>query len=177
MDKVEVVSYNSLWAENYSTERTRILALVGPVFIYLEHIGSTAVPQLASKPIIDMMAAVQGLDDTPIEALTSLGYETIHTDMKNRLVLRNYGNASRKFHLHVVEIQTWDTRKERLMRDYLLKAPEAVRAYGELKAQLAREYPNDAMGYTKAKTAFIQNIITQARHELGLPEIDVWNDE
>ncbi len=97
--------------------------------------------------------------------------------MRNRLFLRKQAASSGQvFHLHLVEQATWDERKERLMRDYLLAHPEAAQAYGALKDTLAATYPHDSLAYTQAKTACIQGIIDAARAERSLPPINVWND-
>ncbi len=179
VDAIEVVAYNPGWPEVYVAEQARILSAVGSHIIALEHIGSTAVPHLAAKPIIDMMAAVHNLTHTEVllAQLDKLGYDLIETGMRNRLFLRNYAARQHKYHLHIVEHSTWDTRKERLMRDYLQAHPEEARAYGELKDQLAVHFQRDSLAYTRAKTASIQAIIDRARAERGLPSIDVWNDE
>jgi GrpB-like predicted nucleotidyltransferase (UPF0157 family) len=78
------------------------------------------------------------------------------------------------FQLHIVERGTWDERHERLMRDYLLAQPHAAAAYSDLKIRLAREYAMDSLGYTKAKTAFIQDLVDKARAQLDLPSVNVW---
>lgn len=176
---VEVVAYDPAWPEIYAAERALLLSLAQPHIVALEHIGSTAVPGLRSKPVIDMMAAVLSLHDSAalLAALASADYGLIETGMRNRLFLRKQaGPAAQVFHLHIVERATWDERKERLMRDYLLAHPEAVEAYGALKDTLAVTYAYDPEAYTKAKTAFIQGIVDAARAERGLPPIDVWND-
>jgi GrpB-like predicted nucleotidyltransferase (UPF0157 family) len=143
-------------------------------------LGSTAIPQQRSKPIIDIMAAVMSLHevDVLLEQLDKLDYHVFETGMKkNRLFLRKQdANTEQLYHLHIVGASTWDERKERLMRDYLLAHPEAVIAYGELKDKLAAQYPEDSLAYTKAKTAFIQDILDKVMDARGLPRVDVWED-
>jgi GrpB-like predicted nucleotidyltransferase (UPF0157 family) len=80
------------------------------------------------------------------------------------------------YQLHIVELATWPERNERLMRDYLREHPEAARAYGALKSELALAFVGDSLAYTKAKTAFIQGIVDRARAERGLPVVNVWED-
>lgn len=94
----------------------------------------------------------------------------------NRHFLSKQDRSGQTFHLHIVELSTWDERNERLMRDYLFEHPQEVKAYGELKDELANTYAEDSLAYTKAKTRFIQNIVDKARDKLGLPRIDVWKD-
>lgn len=174
---VEVVDYDPHWPTIYGAEQKRILAKTAPHLTKLEHIGSTAIPGQRAKPIIDMMAAIHKLGelDTFRLGLETLGYEMYDTGMQNRYFFRRQDVASGQvFHLHIVELSTWPERKERLLRDYLLVHPEAVAAYGEVKAELARAHPEDSHAYTEAKTEFIQSIIDKARADLGLAPVDVW---
>jgi len=171
--------YASVWPERYVAERAHLVRAAGDLILELEHIGSTAVPGLRSKPIIDMMAAVRDLRQGQdlAQLLSVLGYELIETGMRNRLFLRRRTKSEEQaYQLHIVELSTWEQRKERLMRDYLLAHPEAAAAYGELKKRLAEEHTENSLAYTRAKTAFIQDLINKARTELGLPSIDVWAD-
>lgn len=175
-DDVEIVDYNPQWAEIYLAERDGLLTRTEKHFIEVEHVGSTAVPGQRAKPIIDMMAAVNSLNelDTFLPQLCNYGYQLIETGMHNRHFLRKQGESSQTFHLHIVELSTWDERNERLMRDYLLVHPQEVKAYGALKVELANTYAEGSLAYTKAKTSFIQGIVDKARDELGLAHIDVW---
>jgi GrpB-like predicted nucleotidyltransferase (UPF0157 family) len=174
---VEVVAYDPHWPAIYEAERA-LISTVTSVFVDLEHIGSTAVPNQRAKPIIDMMAAVESLNhlDGLLESLKVLGYHVFETDMKNRLFLRKE-KEGQVFHLHIVEAATWADRKERLFRDYLLAHPEAVKAYGALKDGLASKYKEDSLAYTEAKTAFIQEIADKVQDARGLPRVNVWEDQ
>jgi GrpB-like predicted nucleotidyltransferase (UPF0157 family) len=122
------------------------------------------------------MAAVTTLDQgrALVEPLTELGYQLIDTGMADRLFFRRRAEGGLAFQLHIVERGTWDERHERLMRDYLLAQPQAAAAYSDLKIRLAREYATDPLGYTKAKTAYIQDLVDKARAQLGVPSVDVW---
>lgn len=177
-DGVEVIAYNPRWPDLYAAERERVVSACPGAFVAFEHIGSTAVPGLRSKPVIDMMAAVLSLQESPslAEVLNLLGYNVFDTGMRERLFLRRYTPEQGRFHLHIVEQHTWDERKERHMRDYLLAHPDAARAYGALKDDLARQHAEDSLAYTKAKTAFIQNVIDQVQDARGQPRFDVWED-
>lgn len=178
LSRVEMVAYDPAWPDIYRAEHAALTALAGAELLELEHIGSTAVPGLTAKPIIDMMAAVAELDQGRALAsgLAARGYHLIETGMRNRLFLRRWTDDGRVFQLHVVERSSWDERKERLMRDYLVSHPDAAAAYGALKVRLAAEHAEDSLTYTQAKTDFIQRLVDRARAGLGLPPIDVWND-
>jgi GrpB-like predicted nucleotidyltransferase (UPF0157 family) len=148
------------------------------VFSEIEHVGSTAVPGLAAKPVIDLMASVGSLEAmTPHrKTLAGLGYVLLEGVMHNRLFYpRDDASGNRTHHLHVVATDTWDTRNERLLRDYMRAHPEAAERYGALKQELAAKL---GVGdeYTKAKTDLIQQMVDAARTERGLPLVKVWED-
>ena len=176
--RVEVVPYDPAWPSRFAAERASLTTAVGSFFTDLEHIGSTSVPGLRAKPIIDMMAAVATLSESGplVSALQPLGYKLIETGMRNRLFLRKSNAEGQVFQLHVVEQATWPERKERLMRDHLIAHPDEALAYGELKDQLAKQFADESLTYTKAKTDFIQGMVDRARAERGLASVDVWND-
>ena len=106
--------------------------------------------------------------------LKNLSYQLIETGMRERYFLRKLEAKNQVFHFHIVALPTGSHRKERVMRDYLLNHPEKVKAYGQLKQQLAQSYADDSAEYTKAKTTFIQTIVGKAPAELGLSSVDVW---
>ena len=177
LDRVEVLPYDPAWPEWFGAERLRILDACSGLALKIEHIGSTAVPGLNSKPIIDIMIATSDMREAGdlAGAMAHLGYELITTGMEGRLFLRRRSEIDGQvFQAHIVERRTWDDRKERIMRDYLLSHPEWASAYGDLKASLAAEHRYDSLAYTRAKTEFIQTLMDRARAECGLPPIDVW---
>lgn len=174
LDRVEVVDFDVAWSGLYDAERALLLAKIEPPFAAFEHVGSTAIPGLRAKPIIDMMAAAFAMALVP--PLEALGYKLIETGMRDRLFFRKIAPSGQMYHLHIVELSTWPVRNERLLRDYLREHPEAALAYGALKNELAMTFVDDSLAYTKAKTAFIQGIIDRARAERGLPAANVWED-
>lgn len=175
---VAVVPYDTAWPERFESASTQILTAVGPRFLRLEHIGSTSVPGLAAKPVIDMMATVRRLQDglAARTALAELGYQLVETGMPDRLFFqRRDSSGASTHHLHVVGEDTWATRNERLLRDHLREHPEQARGYGELKEQLSRDL-GSGEAYTRAKTALIQELVDAARDALGLPRVPVWEE-
>jgi len=176
---ITVEEYDPLWAEQFETLRSRIAPALGGLAAAIEHVGSTAVAGLAAKPIIDMMAAVM----TPeigyelAARLEERAYRLIETDMRRRLLLRKHSPIDCcAFHLHIVEYDTWRERHERLMRDYLLRHSDAAAAYAAIKIKLSCDYAEDPLAYTRAKTAFIQELVDKACAERGLSSVRVWND-
>ncbi len=178
MENIHIVDDDANWPRLYAAERELILQATDSVFAAIEHIGSTAIPGLPAKPIIDMMAAVLNLDAgrAAVAPLGTLGYHLVETGMPNRLLLRKQTSFGYGFNLHIVEYSTWAERNERLLRDYMLAHPDAVQAYGQLKQQLATAHANDGPAYTRAKTAFIQSIVDMARAARGLPNVSVWEE-
>lgn len=136
----------------------------------IEHIGSTAVPNLKAKPSIDILLEVPGsIDkDEVIEKLTSLDYHYIpkpENPAPHMMFVKGYtlnGFRGQAYHIHVRYSGDWD---ELYFRDYLKLHPEIASEYGELKARLSVKYRNDREGYTEKKTDFIKRITGVARKE------------
>jgi GrpB-like predicted nucleotidyltransferase (UPF0157 family) len=172
---IEVVEYDEAWPVRAAAARADLMSL--GVFDAVEHIGSTSVPGLAAKPVIDLMAAVTSLDAAAAadDALARLGYHPLDARMPGRLFYYRDEDGQRAYHLHVVTTDTWDTRNQRLLRDYLRAHPEDARRYGELKQRLAAEQ-TDGDEYTKAKTELIQELTDRARANRGLPPAPVWEE-
>jgi len=166
---VKIVSYDPRWATIYAKEKDRILDAVGAKVVAIEHVGSTAVPGLGAKPIIDIMVAVRELSDAEecVEPLRGMGYEYV-PEYEKELPERRYfrkgqeGVYNRHFHLHVVE-QGGDFWKRHLMfRDYLRCHPEVAQQYCELKRKFAEKHASDREAYTEAKSFFIESVLQKA---------------
>src|SRR5258708_3192076 len=116
LDSFSVVPSDPDWDQWYKQERRALLDRVPSGFLDLEHIGSTALPGLDAKPIIDAMAAVARIDhcESIVLSLEEYGYILIETGMRNRLFFRRRSAEGRIFHLHLVEACTWDSRKENI---------------------------------------------------------------
>lgn len=172
---IEVREYDPSWPELAASVCAEVDAALPGVFLAIEHIGSTSVPGLAAKPIIDIMAAVTSLEQVASReaALAALGFERFETGMSDRLFYRRPVTEPRTHHLHVVTTDTWNTRNERILRDYLLAHPDAAERYGALKKTLADDV-DDPDTYTRAKTDLIQELVDAARAERGLPSVPVW---
>ena len=177
-DRVTIVAYDPTWPRAYAAERERLLAAAGGTFERFEHFGSTAVPGLAAKPVIDMMAAVRtlGTAEGVLPVLDGLGYRVVETGMSRRLFLVREVPGGLRYHLHIVETASWEDRKERHMRDYLRAHPAEAAAYGALKRRLADAYRDDPVAYTEAKTEFLQQASDAMRDEMGLQRVDVWEE-
>ena len=164
---IEIAEYDPRWAEAFQLERSLLCDALAPWLVGMpEHIGSTAVPGLAAKPIIDIMAPVRSLQDSQagIAAATGAGYvyfpyrsEVMHWFCKP-------SPSARTHHLHLVPMQSrlWN---ERLAFRDALRADENLRAeYRDLKVALAARYRHDREGYTDAKAPFIQRVLRGGAH-------------
>ena len=170
---VAIVPYDERWPKLAEAAIAELLAALPGKVRVAEHIGSTAVPGLAAKPIIDIMAAVDDLAEVDEGALAALGYERLETGMPRRLSYHRARGQQRN--LHVVELATWETRKERIMRDHLCAHPDDARLYADAKRRLAASGLSGD-DYGRAKTGVIQQIMDRAHDERGLPREPVWEE-
>ena len=169
MDDVEIVDYDPRWPRLFDEEARRLRTVLDPSLIVgLEHFGSTAIPGLSAKPIIDILVAVRSLaaaQATFVEALRGLDYVYwADNPKKDRMFfvkgMPPYG-SKRTHHVHVTEPQgaMW---QRLVFRDYLRAHPEEAAVYERLKKRLAAEHPTDREAYTDAKTAYVDSVMRKA---------------
>jgi GrpB-like predicted nucleotidyltransferase (UPF0157 family) len=162
---VEIVAYDPVWPRLFEEERLAIAGALAPWLVgSIEHIGSTAIPGLAAKPVIDIMAGVQSLDASrpAIDAAAALGYcyfpyrpESEHWFCKPSPALRTH-------HLHLVPVGSRQWLAAVAFRDYLRDHPAIAAEYETLKRRLAREFHFDREAYTHAKHPFVERITSLA---------------
>ncbi|MEM6905108.1 MAG: GrpB family protein [Pseudomonadota bacterium] len=142
-ERVTVVAFDPRWADAFAREAAEIRDALAPLAITLHHMGSTAVPGLAAKPIIDMLGEVSDLGalDLRRSALTRLGYEALGAfGIPGRRYFRKRDRAgARSHHLHVFREGSPDVTRHLAFVAYLTAHPAMARAYGDLKQRLARE--------------------------------------
>ena len=163
---MEITEYNPEWAESYLTEREHIMAALHDICLGMEHIGSTAVPGLGAKSLIDMMAGVSDLQVVQrehIDSLSVLGYEYMHKpDFPERLFFRKGQWRAGTHHLHVYKYQGEAWEDQLRFRNALRHDPRLMQTYDRLKRELAQQFRHDRVGYTSAKASFIQSVIQSA---------------
>ncbi len=168
MEPVEVVDYDPRWPEWYAQEAAELRQAFGQTLVALEHIGSTSVPGLPAKPIVDIQAVVQTLADAHHAApvLAALGWQqgVFALDPETRLYFKKY-NASgvRTWQLHVYEPSHPAASAHRLFRDYLRAHPEEAERYAALKSELAERFHFDRLAYNDAKTDYVEAVLAKAR--------------
>ena len=179
---ITIANYDPAWPRRFEAERDLIYSACGRnAFTTIEHMGSTAVPGLAAKPIIDMMPGLRSLDDAPpiITHMQTLGYHYVpeferptefDEGMPFRRYLRKDVEGRRAFHVHMVEDASDFWRKHLLFRNYLRAHAAARDDYARLKRELAAEFnasltatSNINLGYTDRKTDFIEACLAKAR--------------
>jgi GrpB-like predicted nucleotidyltransferase (UPF0157 family) len=169
MDEVEIVNYDPRWPVLFDEEAERLRAVLDPSLIVgLEHFGSTAVPGLSAKPIIDILIAVRSLADAQasfVEALRDLEYVYWADNPKRDRMFFVKGmppfGAKRTHHVHVTEPQG-EMWQRLAFRDYLRADPKEAATYERLKRRFAAEHPGDREAYTDAKSAYVETVLRKA---------------
>lgn len=157
MRKVEVVPYQEAWIEEFEAEAARIQKALGNEPIDIHHIGSTSVPGLCAKPIIDVMPVVANISRIVHynEAMEALGYTPMgdHGIDERRFFLK--GEDTRTHHVHVFEKDSLHAERHLAFRDYLIAHREVAAAYGKLKRVLAETCAGDVDAYIEGKNGWI----------------------
>ena len=163
---VELVSYQKEWKTLFEREEKSIRAAVGDFALAIEHIGSTAIPNLVAKPIIDIMVGVRDLSEVEKflrEPLEKIGYEYRgEAGIAGRLYFRKGTATVSTHHLSLVGFGGDIWKRQIAFRNYLREHPQAARKYDELKKDLAMKFRDNREAYTNAKTEFVEEILRAA---------------
>jgi len=160
-EEVALQPYDASWPARFAVERERLLALLPGRFIAIEHMGSTAVPGLAAKPVIDMLAGVASMEEARALAgpLCAAGYTTstdFNAALTDRQWFMRWADGRRTHHLHVVVHRSKGWAERLRFRDELRTSPALAARYAALKARLVLQHANDREAYTRAKSAFVR---------------------
>lgn len=171
-EKIIIVPYDPSWPAAFEKEKAYLLSVLPPNLITRwEHFGSTAIPGMAAKPIIDILGETPSLEKIKVEVppvLEKLGYDyfwrpTFGDDGQPFYAwfIKRDQNGKRSHHIHIVENNKifkghWDRL---LFRDYLIRHPELAAEYAALKYSLLKDYKDDRVAYTRHKGTFIQSIM------------------
>ncbi|NES19869.1 MAG: GrpB family protein [Symploca sp. SIO3E6] len=171
MRKVEVVPHDPTWQEAFRMESKRVADALGEIFVAIHHIGSTAIPGIYAKPIIDILVEVQDITqvDEQSSAMESLGYQVMgEYGIPERRFFRKDNQAGvRTHHIHIFEVGSAQVKRHLAFRDYMIAHTEAAQRYSELKRELAREHPQNIDGYIDGKDSFIKEIDLKAAQWSG----------
>ncbi len=164
MPSISVVDYDPSWPEVFEQLRANVLNTLGSTAIAVEHVGSTSVPGLAAKPVVDMSIVVA--DDAgvakAIELLATLGYKHLgNLGIDGREAFANPSGLP-PHHLYVCPRGSVGLRNHLAFRDCMQADPAAVQEYGRLKKRLAVQFPEDIDAYVDGKTGFIVGMLAKA---------------
>lgn len=171
MDEVVIVGYDPRWPLVFEEEAARVASVLNrDLVVRIDHIGSTAVPGLVAKPIIDLLVSVHSLAEAKqvaVSPLEELGYAYWFDNPDSQRMFFVKGlppNSPRTHHIHVVESDS--ILLERLLfRDYLREHPDEALRYAQLKHHLAEQFPDDREAYTSGKTEYIQSVMQRVPQE------------
>ena len=164
--KVEVVSYDPNWAESFQAEADELRHILVQEVMAVHHIGSTAIPNLSAKPIVDLLVEVRDIEkiDAFNGKMSQLGYlPKGENGIPGRRFFIKGNELHRTHHIHIFQTGHPDIERHLNFRDYLIVHPEDARAYGRLKQELARRFPTDIDGYVAGKDEFIKEIDRKAQ--------------
>lgn len=159
-----ITSYAAEWPERFAEVAATIRRATGDVALRIDHIGSTSIPGLAAKPVIDIQVSVASFEpfDRLREPMERIGYiwRADNTDLTKRYFRESPGSP--RTHVHVRLRGSWGEQFALLFRDYLRFHPGVATAYAAIKRDLARHYSSDRAGYTDAKEPFIWETMRRA---------------
>lgn len=165
MRDVIVVDYDPRWPVRFAGEAARLAPVLGDILVAIHHIGSTSIPGMAAKPIIDIMPVVRQIElvDPCNPAMQTLGYEARgeYGIAGRRYFVKGQGN-DRSHHVHVFAADHPDVARHLNFRDFLIAHPDEAAAYASLKQALARQYPHDIEAYIAGKDGLIKEIDRRA---------------
>ena len=165
---IRVVPYDRMWPRMFVAEKELLLGVFEEEGQMLEHIGSTSVPGLGAKPVIDIMAGVRSLANVErmIPRIEGLGYAYVpeyEAEIPGRRYFRKPRVRPRTHHLHVVELGTEFWESHLAFRDFLRERPEWAEEYYLLKRELAGRLRGDGRAYTEAKSDFVERVLGEVR--------------
>jgi GrpB-like predicted nucleotidyltransferase (UPF0157 family) len=165
MTEVHLANYDPAWRTDFDQEAARLRTVLGAMLLDVHHIGSTAVPGLVAKPVIDMLAVVSSVHklDEYQDRLARIGYEGMgEFGIPGRRYFRKHADDGRRtHHLHAFAVGAAEIERHLDFRDYLRAHPDEAMRYAELKRVLAQRSP-DTRAYTDGKTAFVHEIDRRA---------------
>ena len=163
---MELIAYDPEWVLKYLRESAAVAEAMGEILVAIHHVGSTAIPGIRAKPIIDMLAEVRDLSglDARTAQMETLGYEVMgEFGIPGRRYFRkNDPDGLRSHQVHAFESGSPQIKRHLAFRDFLRAHPHFAAQYNFLKIQLAERFPNDVSRYTDGKDDFIREVDAKA---------------
>lgn len=159
---MRLVAHDPAWADSYVAEHARVRDPLGERVRRIDHIGSTAVPDLAAKPVIDVRVVTEDMATARAckDPLFDADYGLVH-DVDSWVSFRR-SDKGQTYNLHVFPTGDSRWRENLLFRDYLRDHPDARRRYESLKRDLLDSHPDDVVAYSRGKTEFVAEVIESA---------------
>lgn len=158
--------HRNSWKQDFEVEAARIRSAVGDVLVVIHHIGSTAIPGIYAKPIIDILAEVTSLDalGARVDAMQSLGYESMgEFGIPGRRYFRKDDSDGMRTHqIHAFAHQSPQVLRHLAFRDYLISHPDTAQEYSDLKRRLVQTCNGDIEAYMDGKDSFIKEVERKA---------------
>jgi GrpB-like predicted nucleotidyltransferase (UPF0157 family) len=165
---VKLVPHDPKWAEHFRAEKEHLSGILRERVLEIRHIGSTSIPGMPAKPIIDIVAAVRVLAGVEefTQDLKDLGYKDKgNGEVPGRRYFVKGGETRRTHHLNFCEMDSFFWRSHLAFCDYLKEHPDVAKEYAALKRTLAEQFPNDREAYTDGKEGFVRSVVERARSE------------
>ena len=165
--RIIVLPYDEQWKQDFLKIKAELADALGALAIRIEHVGSTSVPGLSAKPIIDIDVVIKDytvLQDV-IFALSKIGYQHEgDLGINGREAFKYDGKEHlKKHHLYVCPENSPELKRHITFRDYLRNHPESVREYSQIKEEGAKQYPDDIERYIEHKSPFIEKVYAEIK--------------
>jgi len=172
MRYVQVHPPNPQWPKDFETEAAQIALALGNNMARIHHIGSTAIPHIYAKPVIDLLVEVNDIHQVDIcrAAMAALGYSTMgeYGLPERRYFRKDNAEGVRTHHVHTFAVGSPAVARHLAFRDFMIAHPDCAQQYSDLKRTLAAQYPNDIEGYMDGKDKFVKTMEQRALHWRGL---------
>jgi GrpB-like predicted nucleotidyltransferase (UPF0157 family) len=162
--KVEVVPFRDEWTTMFAEEAKKLKRVFGEQCLRIYHIGSTAIPGMSAKPIIDIMIEVHDIEriDRYNEAMAALGYQAMGENGIPKRRFFQKGGDERTHHVHVFPTGSEHITRHIAFKEYMIAHPEEAKVYSRLKETLAKQFSNDIQAYIKGKESFVREMEKKA---------------
>ena len=162
---IRIVEHDPSWEEKFEREAAAICAALGSVAVRVDHVGSTSVPGLSAKPIIDINVSVHDITAVDSYRLPLEGIGYLFVPVPESPDFHFFGKPAtrpRNYHIHVLEVGSQHERRHLVVRDYLRTHPEEAAAYGAVKQAIAEHHPGDRLGYIAEKGPYLEALERRA---------------
>ena len=166
MSRVEVVPHDPRWRDAFEAEAKKVAAALGENVVAVHHVGSTSIPDIYAKPVIDLLVEVRDVNevDGRSPSMESLGYEALgeYGIPGRRYFRKDDREGIRTHHVHAFEAGSAEVVRHLAFRDYMIAHPVDAQRYSELKRRLAEEHPQSMDDYMDGKDGFIKEMDRRA---------------